>query len=252
MKLKMRLRPVATVIVLPDPDSPFYLVDGRPVDRWHTKAEKAGLLPNLPQPGEPGYDNVVNAKHRGRQVGQAVEFLLKREPFDFSELHDEALPYVMAFIDCIKQVHMPGPWPSGVEMPVYNAELGYVVKPDWHYPAHPYELKTPHDADRTWGLQEMAQEMALGAADGTIIWLRPKLKTRKYEIHQRSQPWQRRRNGTSLIFSDLDRAVVEAACQLTAHCSQCGARFCDEACGPTHAALYAETQEPIQRWRSGE
>jgi hypothetical protein len=189
-------------IELPDEHADYYLVDGRRVRRWHTVAREMGLEPQFPQPGEPGYWNTVNAKHRSKQVHAASAMLIRGVPFDLNDLDDESLPYVQAFLTYWTR---HGEIAVETETPLYCAALDFCTTPDHHTVRRVNDVKGTDRPWRAWGLQSAAQALALngGRAGRRIIWLRPKLKTRSYEILE---------PGDTRAFSDLDFDVVREAC----------------------------------------
>lgn len=154
-----------------------YWVDGVEKRSWSAIAKAAGLLPDFP---DSAYAKVVNAKHRGRQIHQACAMLILGQPFDVKQLHDEALPYVQAFLE-FWNIHGCR---AVAETPLYHPDLDYCTTPDFHTPDTVFDIKTTDRPSRTWGLQTAAQILALGGLSHRrrIVWLRPKLKTKKYEL----------------------------------------------------------------------
>jgi hypothetical protein len=175
-----------------------YLVDGREVRSWSAIAKEAGLLPEFP---DTAFAKVANAKHRGRQIHEACALLIKGQPFNPQELHDESLPYVQAFLDYWR---LHGLSAVSAETPLYNVELDYCCTPDFHTSTKVFDVKTTDRPHRTWGLQLTAQSLAQNNAARQIIWLRPKLKTRSYEIIPARDP---------RVFTGLDIQVVYEACR---------------------------------------
>lgn len=174
-----------------------YLVDGVPVPSWSELMDKAGLLPVIPPEVMPW---VINAKHRGKQIHQAAAIIMSGQGFDPDELAPESLPYVQAFVDywLKHKTH-----PVDVETPLYSAALGYCCTPDFHTRHAVYDLKTTDRPSRTWGIQTAAQALAAGAHTRRIVWLRPKLKTRNFEVIEVPDP---------RVFSEFDFAVVREVC----------------------------------------
>lgn len=170
-------------ITLPDPDSDHYLVDGRPVRRWHTILKDAGLL-DLPE-HPAAQRHLINAKHRGKQIDDACALLIegKLRQIEIGAIHDEALPFVQAFGE-FWQTH--GPLfgrPVSVQQPLYCAPLDYACTPDFFDSHSVNDVKATDRPSRLWGLQLAAQALAHpDAYERRIIWLRPKLKTRRYEL----------------------------------------------------------------------
>jgi hypothetical protein len=175
-----------------------YLVDGRAVRSWSQVAKDAGLLPEFP---DTAFAKVANAKYRGKQIHEACAMLIRGEPFNPQELHDESLPYVQAFLDYWR-VHGAGR--PRVETPLYCPRLDFCCTPDFFNDHTVYDIKTTDRPARSWGLQTAAQALAHdGAPRRCIIWLRPKLKSRNYEILDDDSRW----------FSMQDYRVVEEACR---------------------------------------
>src|SRR5262249_18110906 len=144
-------------------------------------------------------ERVANAEHRGTQIHDACALLLEGQPLDMSTLHEESRPYVEAFMAFL--VEYPSLTRSRVihvETPLYNEALVYCCTPDFHTASRVYDLKTTAKASRTWGLQTAAQALAHGSCQNrVIVWLRPQLKTKTYEVHVSE-------NCNPRIFSDLD------------------------------------------------
>jgi hypothetical protein len=182
-----------------------YFVDGRAVRSWSQCMADAGLLPTFP---DTAFAKVANAKHRGRQIHEACAIFLRGQPLDVTQLHDESLPYVQAFCDYWRE---SGRSPVTVEQPLYCAELDFCCTPDFVLRDHVLDIKTTARPSLTWGLQTAAQALALdpsGAALRSIVWLRPHLKSRSYEVHDHRSPW-----ASKQIFSPLDMEVVCEVCR---------------------------------------
>ena len=187
------------ILILYNDEQHSYTVNGRPTRYWSQIALDAGLAEPLPETAW-----VIEAKHRGTQIHDVCALILERRTVDTSQIAEEALPYIMAFTSFL-EAHNIGA--RVVESPLYNADLDYCCTPDWYTPRRVYELKTTAKPSRLWGLQTAAQALAHGSAiSRVIVWLRPKLKTKQYEVHVSD-------NGDRRIFSDLDFKVVEAACR---------------------------------------
>jgi hypothetical protein len=180
-----------------------YFVDDREVHSWSKCMEDAGLLPTFP---DTAFAKVANAKHRGRQIHEACAIFLRGQPLDVTQLHDESLPYVQAFVDYWrKEAHVMIPASSlHAETPLYNAELDYCCTPDFHTPVAVYDIKTTDRPSKTWGLQTAAQRLAHGGQHRAIVWLRPKLKSRNYELLAPPDP---------RVFTPHDFDVVREVCK---------------------------------------
>jgi hypothetical protein len=179
-----------------------YFVYGREVRAWSTIAKQMGVERRFPQPGEPGYWNTVNAKHRGKQIHQASCWLITGVDFDPAQLDNESIPYVHAFCKFWRRYSLPG---AEAETPLYCADLDFCTTPDFHTPYAVYDIKATDRPARSWGVQTAAQALALGGKpERRIIWLRPKLKTR--------QPFEIVEPGDIRAFSELDFDVVREAC----------------------------------------
>jgi len=190
---------MAPSITFDPEDEDYCLVPGRGrVRRWHKVARDAGLVEPI---SDLAYERVTNAKHRGRQVHEAIELFLKRQPLDVTMIHDEALPYVQAFIEYWDK---HGHANVQAEAPQYCVELDFCTTPDFRTPGVVYEVKTASQPNRLWGLQSAAQMIACSALVRRVIWLRPKLKTRTFEILE--FPDDR-------VFSEWDGDVVREACR---------------------------------------
>jgi len=176
-----------------------YRVNGVEKRYWSQIAIDAGLAPKMRGPGEPGYENYVNAKHRGRQVGEAAAILIRGQSFDPHQLANESIPYVQAFLDYWHRHAVV----AVAETPLYCAELDFCITPDFHTRTHVFEIKTPRKRERSWALQHAAQALALGGRRGGIIWLRPHLKTRNHEVLL----------PPGGIYSPYDSDVVREACR---------------------------------------
>jgi hypothetical protein len=180
-------------MIIHDPeDEDYCLVDGRQVRRWHKVARDAGLVEPIP---DAAYEKFINAKHRGRQVHEAIEFFLKGQPFNLEDIDHESLPYLQAFVEYRTTATEPV---LQVEQPLYNAELDYCTTPDFCTVTCAYEVKTASQRSPLWALQVSAQVLARGTGDGCVLWLRPKLKTRKFEL---------------LMFAESYFDVVREACR---------------------------------------
>src|SRR5262245_23915492 len=190
-----------TITLDPD-DEDYYLVDGRQVRRWHKVARDAGLVEPI---SDLAYERVTNAKHRGRQVHEAIELFLKGQPFDPQDLADESLPYVQAFLE---YWHRHGVPPTAVEQPIYHPGLNFCTTPDFTIDECVFEVKTQSERSKLWGLQTAAQQIAAGTLFRAVIWLRPKLKTRSYDVITGG-----RLGGTADVFHYLDHDVVREACR---------------------------------------
>jgi len=195
------------ILILYNDEQHSYTVNGRPTRYWSQIARDAGLTE---EPPDTALERVTNAKHRGIQVHDACALLLERRDYPgfFDDLHEESLPYVQAFHGFLMEYPSLGRARAvQVETPLYNAALDYCCTPDFHTQSRVYDIKTTAKPSRTWGLQTAAQALAHGACTTrVIVWLRPKLKTKTYEVHVSE-------NCNPRIFSDLDFQVVEAACR---------------------------------------
>ena len=204
-------QPSLPVISLPDEHGDHYLVDGRPVRRISTVLRQAGLV-NLD-----GIPHAVleNARARGSQVDDACSLIMEGR-YDERAIcaamvtdiakagWEEARPYVEAYREfwphCVINERL------SVQVPLYCAKLDFCCTPDWFDRDTVNDIKTGSKPQRSWGLQIAAQELAHGKAMvGRILWLRPKLKRKQLEVHSRH-------DGNPAIFSRLDYAVIEAAC----------------------------------------
>jgi len=175
-------------------DDDYCFVAGRGrVRRWHKVARDAGLAPNF---SDMVYERVVNAKHRGRQVHEAIELFLKRQPFDCTQIAEEAVPFVHAFLHYWQHER---PIVTQVETPIYCAELDYCTTPDFRNAEYVYEIKTQSERSKLWGLQTAAQQLAAGVSRRAVIWLRPHLKTRCWQYAD--------------CYSPHDLDVVREACR---------------------------------------
>src|SRR5262245_46744766 len=127
-------------------DEDYCFVAGRGrVRRWHKVARDAGLVEPI---SDLAYERVTNAKDRGRQVHQGIEFFLKGVPFNPHDLADESLPYMQAFLE---YWHKNGARIVEVETPIYCAELDYCTTPDFAFPGIVHEVKTSSECNRLWG-----------------------------------------------------------------------------------------------------
>src|SRR5215831_17170133 len=182
-------------------DEDYCFVAGRGrVRRWHKVARDAGLVPEFP---DAAYQALVNAKHRGRQVDEATQLIMRGDPFDVRALAEESLPYVQVFLAWWQQ-NRPV-FAFDVQRPFYNEYLDYCTTPDFCTAACVYDIKTSSQRSRLWGLQLAAQALAHGAADRCVVWLRPRLKgPRVHEL---------RDDDYSKIYSRFDYDVVREACR---------------------------------------
>jgi len=198
-KITMPRRPVIT---LPDEDGDFYLVDGLPVRRWHAVEREARL--SQPMPDHPAaLRNIINAKHRGKQIHDAVALILEGKQFDPELLADESLPYVMAFLTYWTECRPLHLGQLRVEEPLWNRDLAYCCTPDFLDDFSINEIKTTDRPSRCWGLQTAAQSLAQGdGLERRVIWLRPKRKSCPYEVLTPSDP---------RVFSVYDYDVVREA-----------------------------------------
>ena len=184
-----------------------YTRNGVVVRYWSQIAIDAGLAE---EPPAIALERVTNAKHRGTQIHDACALILEGRTGTtlLKNLHEESRPYVEAFMAFL--VEYPSLTRSRaihVETPLYNEALDYCCTPDFHTQSRVYDIKTTAKPSRTWGLQTAAQALAHGACTTrVIVWLRPKLKTKTYEVHVSE-------NCNPRIFSELDFRVVEAACR---------------------------------------
>jgi len=194
---------IAPAITFDPEDEDYCIVPGRGrVRRWHKVARDAGLVEPI---SELAYERVTNAKHRGRQVHEAIEWFLTGRAFDPQDLEDESLPYLQAFLDYwVKH----GELLVEVETPIYCAELDFCTTPDFRTRDCVHEIKTTSDRAQIWGLQTAAQQIAAGTLSRRVIWLRPKLKTRKVDVINGG-----RLGGTHDVFHYLDFDVVHEACR---------------------------------------
>ena len=170
--------------------------------------EHVGFRPNY---GGVSDEVLANARARGSAIDDACSLIMEGRftAADWLRLHDEAKPYVLAYQDFWKldPVTYRDEDPTlRVQTPLYCRQLDTCCMPDWHDDVSVNDLKAQDKASREWGLR--LAMMALAHGDATIersIWLRPKLKTRQYEVHTRNQMDRR-------IFSKWDSQVVEAIC----------------------------------------
>lgn len=193
-------------ITLPSEDSEVYLVDGRPVRRWHTVLREAGLAPVLPtHPG--AMRNMINAKHRGKQIHDALPYILRGRYYelDLTQVADESLPYLQALLEWFGAGFNGLRPPVQIEQPLYCADLDFCCTPDFHDAISVNDLKTSYDCSPLWGLQLAAQALAHGstALERRVVWLHPK-KPKSYEVcTPASHP---------KVFSEHDFDVVRELC----------------------------------------
>lgn len=193
------------VIVL-DEFTHTYTVDGVGKRSWSQISRDAGLAEDLS--GVPVH-HLANARARGSQIDDACALFMegKWTQEHWALLSDESRPYVKAFIDCASDHIFPRSLSRiSVQTPLYCRKLDFCCTPDFHEPLIVNDVKTAKKPARQWGLQTAAQQLAHGdAMVRRIIWLRPHLKTRQYEIHTD-------RDMDPRIFSKWDYQVVEDAC----------------------------------------
>ena len=167
--------------------------------------EHVGFRPNY---GGVSDEVLANARARGSAIDDACSLIMEGRftAADWMRLHEQAKPYVLAFQDFLRPF---GPILRAdlcVQTPLYCRKLDTCCMPDFHDDESVNDLKAQDKPNREWGLRLAMMALAHGeATTERSIWLRPKLKTRSYEVHTRNQ-------GNPKIFSTWDYQVVEAIC----------------------------------------
>jgi len=193
-----------------DPVTHTYRVDGEIKRSWSQVSREMGLSVEFP---EAAFAHVENARARGTQVhAYAADYILRGlpPPYDLVDstdgqpyVHPETVPYLKAFEDFVLA---SGVSPTAIERPLYSPELDICCTPDFTTKIGVYDIKHTDKPSRTWGLQLACQAIAHDVlATRAIVWLRPKLKTRRYEVHSSDHSWNR-------IFTAFDFDVVREAC----------------------------------------
>jgi len=176
------------------------------VRSWSAVARAAGLLE--PIPDIPAVQQAVaNAAARGAQVDDACAKLMLGQAYSLAKMSDDSLKYLYAFAEYWQDYRSRAAHREiFVQTPLYCAGLDFCTTPDFHTRNGVFDIKATWKPSRTWGLQLAAQALANDCTARTIVWLRPKMKTRTHEVFSSTGPRPDPR-----VFSELDFDVVRAA-----------------------------------------